>query len=577
MPLSDQFSDTPAPQQGKAPLASQFSDQPVAPATTTAPSAAPSGGGRTGIPLIDAISASATQGVRDIVQTFDPVTGWVDKHVPFLRWLDEQTGMTPEAMAAQTQAYTQSPEGNFMAAGIPVSQLSRYGTQMLGASALGLGRVASAIPLAAPTANLLTRAVPLAARGAIMGGGTNLLASGGMGESPGEAALSGGIGGAILGPVTPALGRLFGGGRQALVDAADRLGITLTAGQRAGGIAHQIEDASKLSPFSFAGRAEQRLQGEIGTVLRRESGMGGTGDIDTQQLLQGLRDAGTRINNAVAPANVPVTDAQLWTDLNNVRTNAMAGTGPAGSAQMNYYNNLLSELQGYMRSGGGNLSGRDIQTMIERGRPLDRAMNSSDSAVADVGAGMRQAILDAAERSSPGVRDALAQARYEYKVLKTAQPQIAKYAGGTEMMSNRGFAAAIDKEFAERLATPGSPALPTSGSGSNAMVDLAKVIRGTYPMISSGTAERITRYGGLGALAWAVMHPHEAEDWLTHEGAPIVGGVGALGAAMRFAPRTMLAPMQGLNRLMQQAPAALGPWVGRPFIGAQPPPGAPQQ
>ena len=186
------------------------------PATPAAAASAPTA------PIGSALWHSIEQGGRNINITADQAENWLRGNVPGFTYLSNAAGYDPNELARlqqQTREYYQSPD-----AARWFSPLVRGGTEMAIAAPM-LGPLADMVPAAGPGARFLARAPGAAARGAIYGGGTNLLASGGSGQNPLVATGEGAAGGAVLGPVAEGIGgaasRLLGRAAPAATPAAE--------------------------------------------------------------------------------------------------------------------------------------------------------------------------------------------------------------------------------------------------------------------------------------------------------------------------------------------------------------------
>lgn len=517
-------------------------------------------------PVLQATGAGLVQGVRDVGQT---LTGW--------------TGAFPtwhQHMVENTAAYRQ-----------------KYGSSIPASLAEGAAGMLTTVPATAAAAAMLPEAaissIPVvgayalpALEGAIAGGGSNLLMSGGTGENPLSAGLTGALGGGVIGGALSKLGAMTAGS-QAVQDAAQRLGIRLSLGQRAGGLLKNIEDVTQPLPLSGAGEFASQQNADVTRVLANNAMAPGVSSIDTPGLEAMRQAVGQRIGNIMGQFDVPY-DAGLHNDVTNILRESLEG-GP-GTEYAHRTQNLVDQLQnlatGNAGRAGPGISGQQFQQFIAHGSALDRALNFTGTdyqQVRSLAGDLRQAMIDAAERSpntAPGAVDALREARYAYKVIKTIEPVIQRTPEGSETMSLPRLGTAIYNNFIK-----GQTSLPQPGQMGHDMLDLYQLINGpTAPIRSSGTAERslVQRMLGLGApgaglsggaLA-ALGYPGAAETALT--GGAIAGGGGLLGRAMRFGPGMGgKGPVWGPWARYQQLtnplmPRAMGPMVGNMLTGNQP-------
>lgn len=528
------------------------------------------------VPLLQEAGAGIVQGTRDVAQTLRGFGDYVDARIPALAALDHNV--------REATADASWPLRNF--AGPEVSTLpeqshafeKQYGSDIPAQTArIGSGLITT-LPVGwvAGGAGALARAAPYVGRfaapvvsGAVGGGLQNLAVSGGTGQDPLRAAETGAVGGGIVGGTLGMLGRLFSRVLHPADEAiADRLGIRLSAGQRAGSnsIARHLEDTTDVVPGSGAARFADEQRRGVTRVLAREAGIPGPVEhIDTAALNAAERNAGNLIQNAAQRITVP--GRQLAPNLVNV-LQAAQQAGP-GTQQAYTARNLVNQLTNLVTNNAGSLPGPEFAAFIRRGGALDTALSSSVPEVRAVGTGIREALFNAAANSGTAARDAiqdLGRGRYQWKVIQTVRPAIARTAAGTDEMSLPALAQAIRNEFNMRM----------TGAGAD-MQDLSRLISGPLRALkSSGTAERSLwqRLLGLGTLgtgagappvAWALGHPQAAEALLTGAGVA-TGGVLA-GRLSRFGPGlgsdVLGAAQQELNPL---APRLFGPRVGRNLL-----------
>lgn len=545
---------------GAAPAAEQEATPAAAPDST----AQGGSGGVSGYvpPILQAVGAGGLQGLRDIGQT---VTGLTSK-------VGIGTGLNAD-LAAATQAFRE-----------------RYGSSWPAWLAEQATGIAATAPLTGGIGSALggaaRAAVPLAARwlgpmveGAIAGGGTNALMSGGEGQNPLTAAATGAVGGGLIGG---GLGLLAGKvtASPAVQAAAQRLGISLTTGEQAGGFLKGVEDATAPLPFSGAGQLATQRNAQIADVLGRNAGMGtGVSRIDTPMLENARQAVGNRIGQIASQFDIPY-DHGLANDFGQILSDShMAGPD---TAQAQWARNLIDQADNLAtaqgKTGAPGITGQEFASFIAHNSSLDKALNYTGQnalEVKQVAGDIRQALIDAAQRSPntpQGALDALRDARYNYKVIKTIEPIIQKTPDGTETMSLGPLATSIGRNFKSTIAQPGD------------MQDLYQLLNGPLQaMRSSGTAERsmMQRIIGMGpgagigggGLLWALGHPGAAEAAALSAGVPALGG-GLLGRAMRLGPDMGGKGVWGpwaryrgfTNPLM---PRAAGPMVGNMLIGGQ--------
>jgi len=522
------------------------------------------------VPLLQEAGAGIVQGTRDVAQTIRGLGDYADARIPALAALDRYArspdapallrwlGGSPESstLPAQTEAFNKQYGSDIPA------QVSRIGSELLttypvGWAARGAGSLAEGAPyvgrFAAPVVT-----------GTTGGGLQNLAVSEGTGQDPLRAAETGAVGGGIMSGALGMLGRLFSRvAHPADAAIADRLGIRLSRGQLApsNSVARRLEDTTAVVPGSGAARfADEQRQG-ITRMIAREAGIVGPVEhIDTAGLNAAEGNAGQLIENAAQRITVPGT--QLTPPL--VQTlNAARQAGP-GTQQAYTSRNLVTQLLNLLNTHGGSLPGSEFAGFIRRGGPLDTALNSSVPEVRAVGRSIREALFNAAATSGTAAQDAIQdmqRGRYQWKVIQTVRPAIARTAAGTDEMSLPMLAQNIRNEFDMRR----------TGAGAD-MQDLSRLISGPLRALpSSGTAERslwqallgFTGVGGSAGLATYLGHPQAAEALLAGTAGPAAASVLA-SRASRFGPGlgidALEAARQELNPL---APRLFGPWAGR--------------
>jgi hypothetical protein len=511
-----------------------------------------------GVPLLQSLGAGAVQGARDIGLTLGRGEQAAARVAPFLPDLSGPVG----ALQAQTDAYNRQYGGDWKAA------LGRLGSEILLTAPITgpIGGAARGVAAAMPVAG---RLLAPAVEGAIAGGGTNALVSGGTGENPLTAAATGAVGGAAVGGALGAVGSAFGGGAAGsrLHDIADRLGISLSAGQKAGpgSVAARVEDTSAIVPGSGAAPFAAQQRQQITQAIAREAGIAGpVQTIDTPMLNEAENRIGGDIENAAKRITVP--GGEFLNSVAPVEQFAMQ----AGSAspQASVFRDLSNQMLNLMANNGGDLPGTAFQRFIARGGPLDMALRNRDGNVQIVANGFRQALLDAASTAGQGTQDALndlRNARYAWKVVQTVRPAIDQTAQGSEAMSPLRLAQLIRSNFD----------MSQTGPGAN-MQDLARLIQATKPLPSSGTAERAAwqRWMGLGGIEagpagalWALGQPVLAAKTAAATAVPI-GAAMLGGRALRFGPGLGIGPVQAIQSVVNPLlPRVLGPQIGNALIG----------
>jgi hypothetical protein len=519
--------------------------------------------------------AGLVQGGRNVAQTvggfIDDAGNWVDARVPWLAAIDRATGVDFTRPVNQLQMQTENFRKQY-GSSIPAGIGEVVGD--IGATVPLTGAFGSALGAGARALPIIGRVAGPAVEGAVAGGAGNALISGGTGEDPGRALATGAAGGALLGGVPALVGagvRALGGGvPSAISGIADRLGINLSTGQRTGGVAKRIEDVGAGIPGSGADQFARTQNSQIAGVIAREGGIPGpVVKLTPASVSDGLTAAGNRMETAASKIDVPGDNTTLGA-LGTIHTNAsISGTDAPQAKTVATLNDRILNI---MANNNGTMPGPDFQKFIAKGGELEAAINSSNPDVANAAQQVKDALLDAANRSGAASADAvkdLQTARYNYKVLKTAQPVINNSADGSDTMSQAALAARI------RGGTQ-NPNFDMSRSGpGNNMQDLARLIEGIKPLRSSGTAERAAWYGalgigGTGGAAYALTHPDQAEDFIGGT-VPAAIGIGLAGRGLRFGGGLGIPGVSGVTGAANPlVPRLFGPHVGNLLL--QPPP-----
>lgn len=497
------------------------------PTTTAAPAtpAAPTAAAASNIPINFAnLGAGLSQGaVRDPISTFIPAGRWLEQNVPGVRALDVATGITPEAIEAQNQAYLQGAGKTLWGLG------GRLGGNVLASSAIPIPGAAAAPGIAGS-----------AVRGALAGGLGSAFTSGGYGQNPLTAGIQGAVGGGAIGAATGALVQPV---NSFLSNTADRLGIDLSQGQLRGGFLNRLEDLS--APFfgSGSGTLAKNQNSQIVNVLQRNMGAAETGSLDLPAINTARRAAGSDMQSvagtmsidgtAPSTSGVAGTPPLSLTDRLDEIYNQAASLG-TDTPQARAADALRNQINAGLTTGGGSMSGSDFQKFIANGNTLDRFADNSNSEVQGVAAEVRNALFAAANNtpSNPaGALDAFQQAQLRYKAALTAADAIGR-TGSSDAMTPLGLKQAIERHYMDQMMNPAA-----TGTGYD-MPDLARMIRNIPKFASSGTAERQTLYnailGGGGAALGAFAAPAALTGALY--GAAPLAALSAAGRLSRFGP-----------------------------------------
>jgi len=531
------------------------------------------------VPLLQSIGAGVGQGFRDIGETANAASRYLDQRIPVMAAIDRAVGFDPNApdpLTAERQAYEKQHAGDTAADVARLASNIAFSAPLLEAPIGLAGRAAEAVPGAINAAGKLTRGGALlkgGAMGATAGGVGNALTSAGYNEDPTTALTVGALGGGALGVGLGAIGNKFLRPTERVAaertELADKLDVPLSVGDRLGGAWKRIEDTNSIFPGSGSALKNQIQRQAIARLLNGEMGQGAGDWIDYRTLAQATQDIGNRIDNAASRISIiaPPGNPAFTRTLNQIETaaNQMSPTQGAPAAR-----GLINEIQNIQAHNGGAIPGADFQRLLQRGSLLDDAVTSADPEIRRVGIRVKSALLDAAQASPTANQadlQAFQQGRYQWKVLKTIDSAIEKTVGGTDEMSMPALARDIRGEFDMLKDQP--------------MPNLARLIDTTKGLASSGTSERAAWQKLLGlsgetagppGLLWALNYPHAAEQAIPY--AALGTGLNYLTARLgRFGPSLGYGWLSNLQRAYNPLlPRVAGPYAGR-IVTGQPLPG----
>jgi hypothetical protein len=253
--------------------------------------------------------------------------------------------------------------------------------------------------------------------------------------------------------------------------------------------------------------------------------------------------------NQIESSNAVSLDGPFLSQVAAIEKNArLSLTDPEYNVVSRQLDNILTNLQQ-----DDTITGQTYGNLIHKGSPLDAALNSRDSNVANYAGQIKSALQDALTRSlSPEDAAAYTQARYQYKNLKTIEGLAEKSATGD--ISPAGLMQAVRSSYGDMAYTGG-------GGDLGNLARIAQRFLKEPP--DSGTAgrlsalEAVTRVGStFGGILTGVTHPGDAA-------ALAATGVGTVGAAR--AARAYLGSRALANRLIERGlnPGAANPIVNR--------------
>ena len=508
---------------------------------------------------LSTIGAGINTGAEGIANTAMRGAAYVDSKVPALANLDRSAGLDPQAgtqdldqsiqQADQAHAgsllYNAGKIGTDLAFALPVTAGLGAAAGVAG-EALGVPTVANALAGSSP----IVRAAGALTRNALAGSAQGVVASGlndGSSTAPlGQQLRDGAEFGAVLGAGVPlavgaargAIGNALGGTispeAAALAQTArDTYGIPLQAGQISSSpfvrfLGSQLE---KL-PLSGAGPASDAQRTAMTTAIA--STFGENADSITPAVMSAARTRlGNTFNTLAGQINVRA-DPQMISDLGDITTRAQS---VLNSDQQGIVGRQLMNLVDKVQQGNGTLPGSVYQNLIAKGGALDDAMNSGNPGVKLYAGQIRDVLDDAMQRSAPSnLAQQLAEARFQYKNLKTIEPLVPQAQGQDGNISPLRLLQAVRNNFSDM-----------AYSGAGPLGELAAIgQRFMKAPPDSGTATRNMIMGGLSALTPAGLAT------VAHEPIGVMGAaLGTLGtvAAGRAAGAYLRSPMLA-NRLI---------------------------
>ena len=442
------------------------------------------------------------------------------------------------------------------------------------------GQLAGAVPTAAvPVGGLLRGATVGSTIGRSAGLGATMGATQGAGEAPDMAsvpahAAEGAKWGGIVGAGVPAgvagLGRLVSpfrtpSARQPAIEALQREGVDLTAGQATGSKPLQWMESTLGDLPGSGGRASEMMERQrqqlMAAALKR---MGEDAPLATPDVMSGARDRIVSQFNDLASRNNLRYDQQFGQDI---------------AKAVNSYDNVLSSqqkeiVQNYVNDIAqqpGGLTGKVYQETRSRLSRQANAIKDTDPPLSETLRGIRDALDSAMERSvAPADAGAWAQTRGQYGNMKTIERALSGAGENTAQgavspaqlrtavsLQNRGAYVRGDGDLAE-LARSGEAVLkplPQSGTAPRAfMQSLAGALGGAGGALVSGSP----MVGGAAALAGlavpSVLGRSLLSDWgqgyLKNQAAhgPGAERAKALAAALMAGPSRELAVDQSSAR-----------------------------
>jgi hypothetical protein len=424
-----------------------------------------------------------------------------------------------------------------------------------------LGGGARAAKEASLPVKLATAGGSLAAQGGALGGAQAAIES--DPSKPflpqvAEGAASGAVAAPLVGgalstaayPFRAALGRLPGMIKDPeVVNLADRFvnqyGIKLDPTQLTENPTFKImtDQAGKL-PFSGAGNriAEARLQWQqsLASLMGEQADNGITHSV--------MKSAAGRIGpgiGAIADRTVIPADPDMVLGLHNLRQEM--GQFSLSPEQTAAINKQIDNVGKAFVDGGGKITGKGYQNIVQTDGPLDDLINRNDPTLHGFGMKIKDIVDGSFQRAAaPGDQEALRQLRSQYRVMKTVQPLV-EQKGLTGDIDPNGLLQRVRSQSAKFDSANGGIAY----TGGGKLGDLAyggQIFFGKQP--DSGTAARNIIMGGVmsGGVGGAFVNP------------TIPAGIAAGLTANRLAQGVLRSPYVG-SSMIENSLRPPGPWV----------------
>lgn len=428
-------------------------------------------------------------------------------------------GQNVRELKASREAYDKENPGKSLTGEIGGSMATMIPALATGAGAIGAG--ARAIPGITSIADLLTGSRAIAPVLQSMRGGAEGIASGvgasGLSDaSVKEQATTGGLVGALLGPLGGAYNRMFGS--HVTGTAADTAQALLDqgVGLRAGQIPGSNKPAQLLDKVFGGGNAEQRAQ--FGQKL---TGFAGMPEKEVSQNWVSRNDAriGKTMNDIQSVYSIPQLEPGLLHDLSSIRSDAISNMSVENAQKVSDFVRKIED------NTFSDMNGATYKNITQKGGILDNM--SRDPDIASAVPKLREALDDAWDRALPADKKAAwDQARKEYKVTRTIDDSMGATGASEGVYNPKKLLPAVEKRYGN-----------TDNAG-----DLGLLARGGQFLEPPGAAPASAKHGAaktIGTLALggaAAAAASEGSHVLTHWGPEAL-------AALSSHPETMALPL----------------------------------
>ena len=266
------------------------------------------------------------------------------------------------------------------------------------------------------------------------------------------------------------------------------------------------DQAGKL-PFSGARPAADAKQSAWQGAIAKEMGDPNATAFTPDVMNATKTRVGQAFDNAAASTSIPPAETTtLSQGLDRIMPDA---SQVLTDAELKPLQTQIDNIKDLIAKGNGTLSGEAYQALTRAKAPLDLAEGSTNPNVAHYAGMIRDHLDDAFQRSaSPDVQDALSQARYQYRVMRTIDPLVAGSRDGN--ITPDGFMQKVLTASRRSDAPTGGMAY-TGGGNIGELARIGKLMRAPP---QTGTADRMlinaAAVGGTGGLAALAAHPATA-------------------------------------------------------------------
>jgi hypothetical protein len=302
----------------------------------------------------------------------------------------------------------------------------------------------------------------------------------------------------LSGQITPENARL---GQRAI----EHYGIPIAANDLSDNSLIRIgTDQSGKLPFSGAATGDKVKQAAWQGAIAREMGEPNATAFTPEVLTRARDRIGAAFDDVATRTRIPPAEtATMGRDFNTILPDADLVLGPNDIGKIE---KQIKNINSLVAANGGEIPGNLYQTLTHHGGPLARLEGSADPDVAHYAGRIRDALDDAFVRSaSPADQEALNQARYQYRVMRTVDNLAAGTRDGG--ITPLGFMQAV--KTASRRFDPATGGMAYTGGGN--IGELARIGTLMRPAADSRTTDRALVTGlALGGPAALISHPYSA-------------------------------------------------------------------